>query len=758
MKLSYIFSDLLNEDFKSQTQKFISQNYEPEIVKSYIEKFKYIRDNKYREALNPDLNIDVPVEKRFDIDAYKTFQALEIFVDYVSGQRPVKTTMSKQNDVEFTGEAIYNKNGIEVFYADNPRACIKYKGSIPYSWCVARADSSNMFYTYRFKPSEPAFYFVKDVKATEKELVNLAKRGVINGTFENKYHFIVIQVPKNLDPNDNKTPQYIVTSAINDGDIQMSWDQIIEINPKLVDIKDVLKPKPFTPEERAQHERFKNGISDNEFKKLSYEEKKTYLEIYPTIAKPITTKQFLDLPDDLKNLYVSYGIGLDDEQFDSIKNNPKLVKRYAQISDRKLDVYLKSSGWQRRNLRMMYSELIVLKDDRITQYLDTLDKDDIGSFIAINGIDKLDMLQKHSSNKFVSNYFELKPIIYGLSKGDEEAIETLDEKLPDGVSVSYSNYARSINFDLSNVVNLDIYLVSHLESLSDRSWEPWRDNYFYDLDDANAEYEGYIKDALNDPEFVTKLTKNGIKPTLEVIIELLESFDLEKPIKEYINELYTEAKYESELKTFNKLSDKFNDVITYDSTYNRYSHTTYSNITIKISNFVGAVVVDSDILTKDNSTFESAFESLLYRIMGQAKLPTNDDEMREFISNDWEAFNVPNDEIIEKIKDSVYEIIDDNIDDEEFIDKKNSYNVLLAFKEVLKGLGEDVNTNEIENDLVRIYFDKDKIKGDGSIFANIRYKKSDKTYSGYMFIKDIAAYFQNYKLFEAIENFKKLIK
>ena len=404
MKLSHIFKDLLNEDFKSQTQKFISQNYEPEIVRNYIEKFKHIRDGKYREALSPDLNIGVPVEKRFDIDAYQTFHALETLVDYVSGQRPVKTTMSKQNDIEVTGEAVYNKNGIEVFYADNLRACIKYKGSMPYSWCVARSDSSNMFYTYRFKPYEPAFYFVKDVKATEKELAAIAKKGGVSGGFKNRYHFFVIQVPKNLNPEDNETPQYIVTSANNDGDTQMSWNEILKINPKLGGIKEVLKPKPFTPEERAQHERFKKGVNDNEFRKLSYEDKKAYLDIYPTIARPITTKQFLMLPDDLKNLYVSFGIGLDDEQFANIKGNPKLVKRYAQISDRKLDNYLNADNWDKKRLRMMYSELIVLPDDRISQYLSSLNKKEIGNFIAINGADKLEMLEKHASGKLVGNY------------------------------------------------------------------------------------------------------------------------------------------------------------------------------------------------------------------------------------------------------------------------------------------------------------------------------------------------------------------
>ena len=57
---------------------------------------------------------------------------------------------------------------------------------------------------------------------------------------------------------------------------------------------------PFTPEERQKNERFKNGISDAAFAKLSYEDKRSYLDIYPTINRPITSSQFADLPDDLK--------------------------------------------------------------------------------------------------------------------------------------------------------------------------------------------------------------------------------------------------------------------------------------------------------------------------------------------------------------------------------------------------------------------------------------------------------------------------
>lgn len=775
MKLSHIFKDLLNEDFKSQTQKFISQGYEPEIVRSYIEKFKYIRDGKYREALNPDLNIKVPVEKRFDIDAYPTFNSLETLVDYVSGQRPVKTTMSKKNDIEVTGEAVYNKNGIEVYYADSPRACIKYKGSMPYSWCVARSDSSNMFYTYRFKPYEPAFYFVKDVKATETELAAIAKKGGVSGGFENKYHFFVIQVPKNLNPEDNETPQYIVTSANNDGDNQMSWNQILEINPKLAGIKEVLKPKPFTPEERAQHERFKKGISDNEFKKLSYEEKKAYLDIYPTIARPITTNQFLMLPDDLKNLYVSFGIGLDDEQFASIKNNSKLVKRYAQISDRKLDTYLNADNWNRKRLRMMYTELVVLPDDRISAYLSSLNKKQIGNFIAINGADKLEMLEKHASGKLVKNYSEIKPIIDGLKhsaehryKEDDATIETLNEMLPDTVSVTYGDYSDKLTFEFGSDVKFGHNLEDLMSELSDSNWQSWNDGYFEGWRDGlDEEYQYFIERVLTDSELVTRLRKNGINPTQEIVASMLEKFGVEDSIKEYIDEVYSNAQDEAEEETFTDLSNKFQKIITYES--NRYSYRIrdYKEITIAIPNFIGALISDSDILTKDKTDFESAFESLLEDMLEQAELPSSYDELWETI-REHNNMNIDSAAIEQRIKDEIYEIIDDKIynndeEDERSEDeiealKKTKYDILTAFEKTLKGLGQDENTNEIENELVRIVFDRSKIKTNGSIYTTVVHKDDNSTYNGFMFIKDIPSYFKNYKLFEEIKKIKKFIK
>jgi len=89
MKLHQIFQDVLAEDFKSQTRRYISQGVDPDIVNQYVSKFKDIRDKKYREMFDKDLDISVPPEKRNNIDAYTDFHELEQLVDFVGGRRPL---------------------------------------------------------------------------------------------------------------------------------------------------------------------------------------------------------------------------------------------------------------------------------------------------------------------------------------------------------------------------------------------------------------------------------------------------------------------------------------------------------------------------------------------------------------------------------------------------------------------------------------------------------------------------------------------
>ena len=100
MKISNIFKEVINEDFKSQTANFIKQGFDANIVKTYVDKFKYIRDNKFKEMFDEKLDISVPPQNRNDIDAYKDFHDLERLVDYVGGRRQGVSTLGKKEDIE----------------------------------------------------------------------------------------------------------------------------------------------------------------------------------------------------------------------------------------------------------------------------------------------------------------------------------------------------------------------------------------------------------------------------------------------------------------------------------------------------------------------------------------------------------------------------------------------------------------------------------------------------------------------------------
>jgi len=752
MKLSGVYRELLNEDFKSQRVKFIKQGYEPNIVDGYIEKFKHIRDAKYKSVGDNISNFNVDVKDRLDIDKYANFRDLEVFVDYVGGKHAVKTNL-KTNDIIVDGKPIYNNNGIEVYYADSPRACIKYKGNIPYSWCVARSDSSNMFYTYRFKPYEPAFYFIKDVNATKKELGvwNMAKN-VFKGQFNNKYHFFVIQVPKNLNIDDEEQKQYIVSSANNDGDTQMSWEDIININPKLKDIKEVLEPKPFSKEERESHEKFKNGINDREFKKLSYEDKRTYLDIYPTINRPISTSQFMDLPDDLKNLYLSFGIGLDDEQFNVIKDDKKLLKRYTQISERKYEHYIKSNSYERRRLKMLYSEIIVLKDEHIKEYLNSLGDDDIYDFIKNNSNEKLELLEKYIKNKLNADYDNVKEFLTGLRDGDEDAIAKFDEMLPYEVKVrDYSDY---LIFELPRGFALNNDL-SDLFSLFKYSEYGSGYNSYFDGDDEGMDNEinDLITRALKDGEVDDYIKLYGVKKDVDIIIALLEDFDELDGIKADIEELFTNASDEAKEKRYSEIRDKFTDILQYEESRH------YKELYINKDALVSLLFTKQNYLNLLNEDFEDTIEDLINHIILKNNLPDNATEVYEDVDNEGWNFNVNDNSVLETVKEKIIKCIENTPenDEEDENSSLSKYQTLVMLNDTLKSLKQDESTNKIENELVIIEFDRNKAIN-GQVFTHFYDKKNQKSYNGYMRISDIPNYFLNYKLFEELNKINKIIK
>lgn len=370
MKILESLANILNEDFKTQAKKFIEQGNDSEVVNRYINDFKIIRDNKYKELFSPNVSINVPVERRNDIDAYKQFNDLEVIVDYVKGQRQVKTKNETQ-EIEVSGKPVFEDDNFVIYYADTPRACIQYKGGVNYGWCVSQ-ESGNMYYAYRLKEHEPAFYFVKDKKEFELEFSDNTPKT----KFKYPYHFFVIQVLRSVNLSDSNYTYYVITSANNDGDKNATWNDILAIKPSLAKYKGIFKAKSLSPEEREKVEKYQKGLSDMEFENLPYEEKKFYLDVYPSIDKLITTNQFISLPDDLKKYYIGFGLGLNEEQFENIKDNSGLVKRYIQILKRRLNKFLSSNYKERDYLKLSYRDIILLDDYDRERYISSLYWDD----------------------------------------------------------------------------------------------------------------------------------------------------------------------------------------------------------------------------------------------------------------------------------------------------------------------------------------------------------------------------------------------
>lgn len=333
----------LVEDFKSQRLKFMDQGYDEQIVNKYLNDFREIKDKKYKEAANIEMqNLNVPKgNDRFNIDSYKTFKELEMLVDYVSGQRNVGE--ANFTDIKVDGKPIFENDSVEIYFAPNKQSCIEYKGDKPYSWCISRADASNMYTRYRMTTEEPSFYFVKRKKEMEKEFAHWDKNE-FKGSFVDKWHFFVLQVlNKSYKRKDgilslsNPNKEYVITSANNDGEINTNWDGVLKVAPELDGLRGYFKNVPLTDVEKEKFEMFDKGISDEQYSKLPYSEKLYYMDVAVDNYRPLSDSKFINSPDDIKNKYINFGFNLTDAQLNSIKDNSKLMKRFKETAEKIAD-------------------------------------------------------------------------------------------------------------------------------------------------------------------------------------------------------------------------------------------------------------------------------------------------------------------------------------------------------------------------------------------------------------------------------------
>lgn len=348
MDLRRIIKEELLKEYSEKIVKQLKDKFQKEddllndtVIEYYINRFEQLKNS--------------PKITQKDITKY-TFKELEEIVDKFPNPNKEKEMSGNENTADVSGEAIYNKNGIEVYLGDEQHKCVSYRKAFEkdtqgrYSWCVARSDASNLFNGYRFQKGYRVFYFI----------INR------NLPISEPNHVCVIHVF-----TDGK---YGYTSSKNDGDKDnLSWEQVLEIVPYLKDVpQSLFQSKELTPSEKEKekyvkrvndvdlvgtfgYEGTKNYIiigvhklNEWQFNKLVLEKQYELLNVYINIGHNITKEQLNMLTEPLQKNYARMGLQLESDKLDDLrigvmikfgfgvdeikKNHPKSYFRHMLIS------------------------------------------------------------------------------------------------------------------------------------------------------------------------------------------------------------------------------------------------------------------------------------------------------------------------------------------------------------------------------------------------------------------------------------------
>jgi hypothetical protein len=144
----------------------------------------------------------------------------------------------------------------------------------------------NAYINYR-KGQDRKFYFVIDENKTPTD----------------RYYMSALQI--------NRYGQFMVTSMMNDGDNAMSWDQIVNIYPKLEPYRSKIIFTQFSNEETSSdgdiNDNLLNRINEdegnlNDFCRLTKARKSEFINLGGTLSKP---RSWSCMDSDLRRLYIS---------------------------------------------------------------------------------------------------------------------------------------------------------------------------------------------------------------------------------------------------------------------------------------------------------------------------------------------------------------------------------------------------------------------------------------------------------------------
>lgn len=152
-------------------------------------------------------------------------------------------------------------------------------------WCITWPTGSNMWGSYRDRGF--SFYFVIDESKNK----------------ENNKYFLGALVKYNSPFNTNG---YKLISVLNDGEVEMSWDEIVKIYPKLNEHRDLIIEKKYDGSKELKITSIVGQISENEgsryeFKKQSRLLKKRFIELNNSLHKP---ESWMSLDDGLRKIYI----------------------------------------------------------------------------------------------------------------------------------------------------------------------------------------------------------------------------------------------------------------------------------------------------------------------------------------------------------------------------------------------------------------------------------------------------------------------
>lgn len=688
-------------------------------------------------------------------------------VDLVNNQKWLESgTISTKAGIYEPDEAdiVYEDDDILILNSKTKAKCVKYGSGE--SWCIGKPED-NYYNTYRLNYGATPYHVLqKNVEGDEHKLVimNYGSRGYAIADRSNsgerhggpqlamQWSNVEEAIP-NLKGKEKYFPYREITNEernyasllkrqYNNDNLQR---YIEDMTRDLVVNESNVTPEDFIRDYVANN----HTISNSQVESLSDSVKESLIEAGYFIGRGANQTDLLN-DKQLRRvirLKLENGKSLTEREFEMIQNNDELMEVYKKsIMDKYKQFMDATSNWGRRRFKLSYTELLTLDDGEISQYVQKMDNTLLKEFLVENGVDKVEFLERYGVRDiFTEEQKEINKLIISASDNNPEAIDRLNQLVPEDIDIDFTGDMININDVLDSAISDETS--NFLMRFNDSRW----DDHYYDIYDGDSDrleedYENYLESALGDSEFRETIESYGIKPEVKALDEAFEAKGLKDDILNHISEEMNEASYEAKNEKWGEICNKVNNRITLE--YANYRRNTL-DISMNVNAFIingGASIFSAD----EDGDFTTNLDYVLEDFLEiYDDVPKYSDEIWEMVDDNDMAPD--NQSIVDFIKDQADDLIEDDEMDynEDDTNKQSKEEIIMSLRNTLKGLKQPEMATKIENDLVEIIFDRQRFKMDGSVYVSMYDKKRNKEYEGFIKIADIPTYFTNYKLFES---------